>query len=315
MERILELIKKYNRIIIFGHVRPDGDCIGSQFGLYEIIRNSFPDKEVYISGETSKFVSFIAKPSFVSDDLIKGSLAIVVDVANGERTSDQRFKDCDYILKIDHHPAIENFGDYNYVDDKAPACTQIIAEFYFKYQNELKINKAAATALYVGIYTDTGRFKYDSVKSKTFITAAKLLDLGVDLTYVDNNLSVEPINALKLRGYCLSNFNITENGFAYLVITRDIIEKYGVTDEDAASQVTTISTIDVCPVWALIIEYPTEIRIRLRSRGPIINEIAAKYQGGGYPKAAGAHLDSFADLDGFVKDMDNFVKNYKETLA
>ena len=315
MEKILELIKKYNRIIIFGHVRPDGDCIGSQFGLYEIIRNSFPDKEVYISGETSKFVSFIAKPSFVSDDLIKGSLAIVVDVANGERTSDQRFKDCDYILKIDHHPTIDNFGDYNYVDDKAPACTQIIAEFYFKYQNELKINKAAATALYVGIYTDTGRFKYDSVKSKTFITAAKLLDLGVDLTYVDNNLSVEPINALKLRGYCLSNFNITENGFAYLVITRDIIEKYGVTDEDAASQVTTISTIDVCPVWALIIEYPTEIRIRLRSRGPIINEIAAKYQGGGHPKAAGAHLDSFADLDGFVKDMDNFVKNYKETLA
>ena len=314
MEKILELIKKYNRIIIFGHVRPDGDCIGSQFGLYEIIRNSFPDKEVYISGETSKFVSFIAKPSFVSDDLIKGSLAIVVDVANGERTSDQRFKDCDYILKIDHHPTIDNFGDYNYVDDKAPACTQIIAEFYFKYQIELKINKAAATALYVGIYTDTGRFKYDSVKSKTFITAAKLLDLGVDLTYVDNNLSVEPINALKLRGYCLSNFNITENGFAYLVITRDIIEKYGVTDEDAASQVTTISTIDVCPVWALIIEYPTEIRIRLRSRGPIINEIAAKYQGGGHPKAAGAHLDSFADLDGFVKDMDNFVKNYKETL-
>ena len=314
MEKILELIKKYNRIIIFGHVRPDGDCIGSQFGLYEIIRNSFPDKEVYISGESSKFVSFIAKPSLVSDDLIKGSLAIVVDVANGERTSDQRFKDCDYILKIDHHPTIDNFGDYNYVDDKAPACTQIIAEFYFKYQNELKINKAAATALYVGIYTDTGRFKYDSVKSKTFITAAKLLDLGVDLTYVDNNLSVEPINALKLRGYCLSNFNITENGFAYLVITRDIIEKYGVTDEDAASQVTTISTIDVCPVWALIIEYPTEIRIRLRSRGPIINEIAAKYQGGGHPKAAGAHLDSFADLDGFVKDMDNFVKNYKETL-
>lgn len=315
MEKILELIKKYKRIIIFGHVRPDGDCIGSQFGLYEIIRNSFPDKEVYISGEASKFVSFIAKPSFVSDDLIKGSLAIVVDVANGERTSDQRYKDCDYILKIDHHPTIDNFGDYNYVDDKAPACTQIIAEFYFKYQNELKINKAAATALYVGIYTDTGRFKYDSVKSKTFITAAKLLDLGVDLTYVDNNLSVEPINALKLRGYCLSNFNITENGFAYLVITRDIIEKYGVTDEDAASQVTTISTIDVCPVWALIIEYPTEIRIRLRSRGPIINEIAAKYQGGGHPKAAGAHLDSFADLDGFVKDMDNFVKNYKETLA
>ena len=314
MEKILELIKKYNRIIIFGHVRPDGDCIGSQFGLYEIIRNSFPDKEVYISGESSKFVSFIAKPSLVSDDLIKGSLAIVVDVANGERTSDQRFKDCDYILKIDHHPTIDNFGDYNYVDDKAPACTQIIAEFYFKYQIELKINKAAATALYVGIYTDTGRFKYDSVKSKTFITAAKLLDLGVDLTYVDNNLSVEPINALKLRGYCLSNFNITENGFAYLVITRDIIEKYGVTDEDAASQVTTISTIDVCPVWALIIEYPTEIRIRLRSRGPIINEIAAKYQGGGHPKAAGAHLDSFADLDGFVKDMDNFVKNYKETL-
>ena len=314
MKKILELIKKYNRIIIFGHVRPDGDCIGSQFGLSEIIKYSYPEKEVYISGESSKFVSFLAKPEFVADELFKGALAIVVDVANGDRISDQRYKNCDYILKIDHHPVVDNFGDYNYVDDKAPACTQIIAELYFKYQNELKINNKAATALYVGIYTDTGRFKYDSVKSKTFITAAKLLDLGVDLTYVDNNLSIESINSLQLRGYCLSNFKTTENGFAYLVITRDVIEKYGVSDEDAASQVTTISTIDFCPVWALIIEYPTEIRIRLRSRGPIINEIAAKYAGGGHPKAAGAHLDSFDDLDSFLKDMDNFVKNYKETL-
>ena len=314
MEKILELIKKYNRIIIFGHVRPDGDCIGSQYGMYHIIKDSFPEKEVYISGEFSEYVGFIGKPTMVEDSLIKGSLALCVDVATAERISDQRYKDCDYILKIDHHVPVDDYGDYNYVDDKSPACAEIITNFYLKYKDILKLSKAAATALYVGINTDTGRFKYDSVTSKTFNSAAILLDHGVDLSYIENHLSVESLDTLKLRGYCLSNFKMTKNGFAYIEMTRDIINKYGVSDEDAASQVTSISSIDCCPVWAVFIEYPTEIRIRLRSRGPVINTLAEKYSGGGHPKAAGGRLENWNQLNQFLEDVDKLVKEYKENI-
>lgn len=314
MEFILNKIKEYNKIIIFGHERPDGDCIGSQYGLYNIIKESFPDKEVYISGETSDYVSFIGKPSFVDDSLFAGALGICVDCATGERISDKRFKNCEYTIKIDHHINVDSFCDYEYVDTKAPACCQILTEFYLKYKDTLKINKDAITALYVGIVTDTGRFKFDSVTSKTFNIAASLVDMGVNLGEIDNHLSVETIQTLKLRGYCLNSFKVTENGFAYLVMTRDIINEFGVSDEDAANQVTSISTIEGCPVWAMFIEYPDQIRIRLRSRGPVVNKLAEEYSGGGHPKAAGAKLPSWDKLDEFLIKADELVLKYKKEL-
>ena len=315
MDFILNKIKEYNRILIFGHERPDGDCIGSQYGLYYILKESFPNKEIYVTGESSDYVGFIGKPEKVDDSLVKGSLAICVDAANGERVSDQRYKDCDYSIKIDHHINVDSFCDYEYVDTKAPACAQIITEFYLKFKDELKINTKAAEALYVGIVTDTGRFKFDSTTSKTFNIAAQLVDMGVKLGEVDNHLSVETVESLKLRGYCLNTFKVTDNGFAYLIMTRDIIEKFGVSDEDAANQVTAISTIEGCPVWAMFIEYPDQIRIRLRSRGPVVNKLAEEYNGGGHPKASGARLDSWADLDKFLAKADELVLNYKKSLA
>ncbi len=315
MEKILEKIKEYNRIIIHGHMRPDGDCIGSQYGLANIIKASFPEKEVIVTGETSEYVSFVGAPTILEDESkFEGALSICVDCATNERLSDQRFNKAAYSIKIDHHLPVCDYGDYMYVDTTAPACAQIITEFYLKFKDELVLTKEAATALYVGISTDTGRFKFDSVNSRTFMAAATLVDAGVDLGYVDNNLSVETVDTLKLRGWCLTHFETTPNGFAYLKITRDIIDEFKVSDEDAAAQVSTISTIEGHPVWALFIEYPNEIRIRLRSRGPVINLLAEEYSGGGHPKAAGAKLEKWEDLATFAAKADKLVEEYKKTL-
>ncbi len=315
MEHILKKIKEFNTIIIHGHIRPDGDCIGSQYGLYYLIKATYPEKNVIITGESSDFVSFIGRPTILEDEsLFDNALSICVDCATAERLSDTRFNQAKYSIKIDHHIPVDDYGNYQYVDTTAPACCQIITEFYEKFKDELVMTKEAALALYIGIYTDTGRFKFDSVTSRTFHAAGLLVDNGVDLGYVDNNLSVETLKTLKLKGYSLSNFNITENGFAYLVITRDVINKFEVTDEEASAQVSVISTIEGCPVWALFIEYPGEIRIRLRSRGPVINLLAEEYNGGGHAKASGAKLQSFDDLDGFVKKADKLVSEYKESL-
>lgn len=315
MEHILKKIKEFNTIIIHGHYRPDGDCIGSQYGLMHIIKATYPNKNVIITGETSDFVSFIGAPTLLEDEsLFENALSICVDCATSERLSDTRYNKAKYSIKIDHHIDVEKYGDYQYVDTTAPACAQIITEFYLKFKDELIMNKEAATALYVGISTDTGRFKFDSVNSRTFMAAAALVDFGVDLGYIDNQLSVETLQTLKLKGYCLSNFKMTENGFAYIIMKRDTINEFGVSDEDAAAQVSTISTIEGCPVWAIFMEYPTEIRIRLRSRGPVINLLAEEYGGGGHAKASGARLNDWTQLDKFVKNADTLVKKYKESL-
>lgn len=312
METILKKIKEFETIIIHGHCRPDGDCIGSQYGLMHLIKASFPGKKVYITGETSEYVSFIGSPSVLEDEsLFEGALSICVDCATAERLSDKRFTRAKYSIKIDHHIDVEKYGDYQYVDTTAPACAQIITELYTRFSDELVMTKEAALALYVGISTDTGRFKFDSVTSRTFQAAALLMDYGVDLSYVDNHLSVDSLQTLKLKGYCLSNFKTSENGFAYIVMKRETIEQFGVSDEDAAAQVSTISTIEGCPVWAIFMEYPSEIRIRLRSRGPVINQLAEEYHGGGHAKASGARLADWTQLDGFIERADVLVKNYK----
>ena len=294
MDKIKEYIEKYDTIIIHGHVRPDGDCIGSQY---------------------SDYVAFIGRPELVSEELFKGALSICVDCATAERLSDKRYNLAEEYIKIDHHIPVEDYGAYQYVDTKAPACAQIIAELYLKNKDKWVLTKEAATALYVGILTDTSRFKFETVTSQTFKVAAELVDKGVDLGYLDNQLSVETLENLKLRGYVLSNFKITENGFAYITLTREEIERFGVSDEDAAAQVSTISSIGFCPVWAILLEYSKEeIRIRLRSRGPIINKLAEEYEGGGHAKASGAKLRNWSLLAEFVNKADKLVKEYKESL-
>jgi phosphoesterase RecJ-like protein len=309
-KQILKKIKQYDRIIIHGHIRPDGDCYGSQFGLKRIIQDNFPKKEVYVVGQTCDYVSFLGNMDIIPDDFYKGALSICVDCGNKERLSDQRYQNGDMVIKIDHHIDDTPYGDISYVDEEAPSCTQIITDFAIK--NKLKVSKEAAFALYVGLVTDTGRFRFDSVVGHTMEIAGFLLDKGVKVDEVDNLLSVETLKTLKLKGYTLLNFETTDAGFAYIKMTRDVIEKYGVTDDEAANMVGNLAGIEGFPVWGLFIEYPgNDIRIRIRSRGPEVQTLAARWNGGGHAKAAGASLPKWEDLDKFLEDVNSVVKNYK----
>lgn len=312
-KQILEEIKKYNRILIHGHIRPDGDCYGSQFGLKAIINENFPEKEVHVVGDTSDFVSFLGTPekATITDDMYNDALVIVVDCGSADRVSDQRYLTGANIVKIDHHIAQIHYGNLVYVEEEAPSCCQIIAKFAI--ENGLRLNKEAAFALYTGIVTDTGRFRFRGITSETFMIAAKLLDYGVEVDVLDNYLSIETLQTIKLKGYVLENCEFTNDGVVYIKMPRDVINKYGVTDEEAASQVGLIGAIEGYPCYCLFIEYPNEIRIRIRSRGPRVDKLANKYGGGGHEKAAGAHLDSWEQLDTFIKDFNSLCKYYKET--
>lgn len=314
-DQILEKIKAYHKIIIHIHKRPDGDCYGAGFGMKNIIKETWPEKEVYLVGETADYVAFVGTPDLLEDNQFNGALSIVVDTASEDRVSDQRYKLSDYVIKIDHHIPVNDYGDLMLVDTTRPASAQIVLEFFLKYQDELKMNMDGARALYTGIVTDTGRFRFRSVNSDTFRSVAYLLDYGLDFVDVLNQLSVKSENLLKLQGYVLLNFKKTENGVAYIKMTNDLVEKFDVSLEEATSLVNELSTLEDCPVWMLFAEYEEGfVRARMRSKGPHINELANQYDGGGHALACGANLGTWDRTDDLLKDADALVKAYKAKL-
>ncbi len=307
MKDIINKIKEYNTIIIHGHQRPDGDCYGSQFGLKEIILDNFKNKNVYVVGEVTSYVSFLGTPDIIEDELYKDALCISVDTGNSERVSDQRYFNGKETIKIDHHIPIDNYANINFVDEHIPACAQIIADFAIN--NKLTISKKAAFALYTGIVTDTGRYRHGIIPS-TFNISAKLIELGVDAKQLDNLLSIESLNSLKLKGYVLSNFTTTQNGVVYAKLPLSIINELKVTQEEASNQVGTIGTIETCPIYCLFIESDKGIRGRLRSRGPEIDLVANKYNGGGHKLACGVTLNSFDEIQNLIKDLNELMDEY-----
>jgi bifunctional oligoribonuclease and PAP phosphatase NrnA len=310
MTNILEEIKQYETIIIHGHNRPDGDCYGGQYGLKGILKQAFPTKNIFVVGEESDYVKYVGTPDIITDDVYKEALSIVVDTATKDRISDSRYTLGKKVIKIDHHIDVDAYGDMNWVDTSYPAVSEMITDFAF--QHRLDIPLESAIALYTGLITDTGRFRYRGVSKRTHTLAGLLIEAGVDVEFIDSKLSKETLKMYALKGYVYSNFTTVEGGFIYLKMPRAVIEEYGVTDEEAASVVNLIGGLEDYPVWALMIEYENEIRIRLRSSGPTINTLAEKYEGGGHAKASGARLPSWEHVAQFTKDVIQHIKDSKE---
>ena len=313
LKKIYKEIKKFDKIFIFGHIRPDGDCYGSQFGLKALIEDNFPQKEVHVIGDKAEYVSFLGTPEKenIKDEEIKGNLAIVVDCGAPDRVSDMRYTLAKKVIKIDHHIATGSYGDLVFVEEEKPACCQILVEFALL--NKMHISERAAFALYTGLVTDTGRFRFRGVDAKTFHAAGVLVSAGVDIEKIDNLLSVEDLNVIHFKGYIYESAKFSENGVVYAKVTNEAVTKYGLSFEDAAAQITLLGSIKGYPLYFLFIEYPTGIRIRLRSRGPRVDKLANMYGGGGHEKAAGGNLNSWEDLDEFINKADALIKYYKET--
>ena len=311
LKDILAKIKEYDTIIIHGHKRPDGDCYGAQFGLKDIITNSFPSKTVHVVGEVSEYVKFVGDVEEVADSVFEGALSIVVDTATEERVSDDRYKLAKEVIKIDHHIPIDQYGDLIWVDTNFPSCAQMIGYFFRTFKDELKLSPKGARAMYTGIVTDTGRFRYRGVSKLTHEIAGLLIEEGADVVDIDQNLSKESIESFKFRANLMGNLHFDE-GFVYAIIKKADIEKYGVSHEDAAANVNVMSGIEGYNFWFLAIEGEDEVRLRLRSSGIEIDKLANMYEGGGHAMASGARLNSFDELDKFLSDARSYVKNYKK---
>jgi len=310
-KQIFEKIKEYNTIILHGHNRPDGDCYGAAFGLKYLIENTYPEKKVYSVGEATSFYDYVGYKDQIEDDVYNDALVIVVDTAIQTRISDDRWQKGKYIIKIDHHIPVDDYGDIQWVDTSYPACSLMVTELINDFKEELKMCKKSAVALYTGIVTDTGNFIYRGVGAKTMLLAATLLDYGIEI-YDDvmKYINMRTIEKVKFQGYVCNNFETTENGFAYIKLPLSLQEEYGVTQEIAASNVGMLSDIEGIKAWGVFIEYPNTdiIRGRIRSSSLVINEIANKYDGGGHKFACGTNHTSWNNIDQFVSEIDKLCK-------
>lgn len=315
LEEIYKTIQEYEKIIIFPHKRPDGDAIGSSFGLQNIIETTWPNKEVHVTGESSDFTKIIGVPEQLDDAKFEGALAIALDTANKSRLADQRYTLCDKIIKIDHHVFVEEYGDIDYVDTGRPSCTLIIMDLFELHRDTMNMTQEGAKALYFGTLTDTGRFKYDGVDGDTFRSVATLFDLGLEKKTIHQYLDQRTEELTRFKGYVLQHYKKTPNGVVYFKIKPKYLKKFNVTLEEASSLVNELGVFEGYPIWLLFAEYEEGIvRCRMRSKGPRIDLLANKYEGGGHRMASGASLGTWKRTNLLIEDADQLAKEYKQGL-
>jgi phosphoesterase RecJ-like protein len=309
---IFKLIKAYTKIIIMPHARPDGDCMGSAFGLKGILQASFPDKTIYVVGEETEYLHFLGRTDHLEDSDFEGALIIAVDTANLNRLGDPRYALGERLIKIDHHIDVAPYGEVSWVDTSAPAVAQMIVEFYQTFQKKLTCPPEAALALYTGILTDTGRFKYAGVSERTFQAVATLYRIGVDAQVVHTVLDTKSEPLVRFKGYILLNYQKTENGVAYIKITEALRQEHGVSMEEASSLVNELGVFEDSPIWVLLAEYEEAIvRARIRSKGPRIDDVANQFEGGGHMRASGANVGTWDKAEDLLNALDARAKEYK----
>lgn len=284
---ILEHIKHYQTIIIHRHQNPDPDALGSQAGLKAIITHHFPDKKVLITGFDEPSLAWISLMDQVSDADYKDALVIVTDTANRPRIDDERYTMGACLIKIDHHPNDDVYGDLSYVDTKASSASEIIAEFAFS--QGLALTDEAARLLYTGIVGDTGRFLYASTSSKTLAIASQLRNYAFDFAAISRQMDSFPLKIAKLQGYVFEQLDIDDSGAARLLLSQEVLNSFGISLAESSAIVSAPGKIDVVQAWVIFVELPDgQYRVRMRSKEKVINGIAKRHQGGGHPLASGA---------------------------
>ena len=309
--RIYKEIKKYPNIVIARHIGPDPDALGGEFALKELIKNKFPMKNVYAVGNPSSRFKFMGILDKV-DDLGKDkSLLIVLDTPDIKRIDSVNIDDYKYVIKIDHHPVVDHYGNIELVDDDASSSCQLILEFVFK--NKLSITESIAKNLYMGIISDTGRFMHDYTSIKTFELVTKMLKkTNIDFTSLYEPLYMRPLSEIRFQGYIFENMEVTDNGVAFIKISDDLLKEFGVDSASSGNIISELNVVNEVLVWVFFTEDKKTnlIRVNIRSRGPIINDIAVNYGGGGHKYASGARLNSFKEADSLIVDLDDVCYKY-----
>lgn len=312
---ILALIKQAKTIIIHRHQRPDPDAIGSQLGMAEIIKTSFPDKKVLTPGKQYHGFDWLGQMDTVTEADYEDALVLVLDTANQPRVDGELYNTGKALVKIDHHPNDDAFGDPQWVDVYASSTSELVYEFYAAFKDELTLDANAARLLYAGIVGDTGRFLYSATKPSTMRAAAALMEAGADATEVNRIEDTITLPVARLSAYVYEHLTQLDSGAAYVILTNDIMDSFEIGDASTAGVVPLPGRIDTVKCWAIFVQQKEgDFRIRLRSKGPAINELAKLHDGGGHPMASGAKAKDQQEIETVVRELDEVARQDKKEV-
>ena len=305
IKKIYKKIKKYNTIVIARHIGPDPDAVCSQIALRDTIKATFPSKNVYAVGmSVSRFKSFGTLDK-INEEELDNPLLIVLDVPNISRIDGITFSKYNEVIKIDHHPYEDKMGDTELVDTTSCSVAQLIGELVLN--TRFKLTKEVAENIFLGIVSDSDRFLLQYTTAKTFKIVNQIIEkTNLDFTNLYVRLYERPLNEIRFQGYLAQNLITTENGFAYIKITTDDIKNFGVDSSTASNMINNFNYIKEIKVWTFITydQKSTMYKVNIRSRNVIINDIAAKYHGGGHKFASGVRTTSEVDINNLIKDLD-----------
>ena len=315
MKIILDKIKEYDKIFIFRHFRPDGDAIGSSKGLYTLLKNTYPEKKIYLqNSDFSNYLAFLGgEDDLLPDEEYADALGIVLDTGTKKRISNQKYELCKELVKIDHHIPVESYGDYEWVEEHRSSTCEMVAAFYDAFKDELKMSKEAATYIYTGMVTDSGRFRFREVSGDTLRLAGLILDQGIDTEFIYSNLYLDEVDSLRFESYVHRKMKISDSGVVSMYVTNRMKKKFRLSNEDASACVSCMDSIKGSLIWIAFIEGENgETRVRLRSRYVTISGLAERYHGGGHACAAGATVYSKAEAKALLKEADELLREYKK---
>lgn len=311
----INAIEKYENIIIFHHIRPDGDCLGCQAGLAELIRTNYPNKKVFTVGDnvhTFDWMNYKFDPIEKVD--FRNSLGVVCDASSSDRIECAELlieKKFTATLRIDHHPNGSDIEyDYLWVDERYVAAAEMIADI--AREANWEITKKAAEHVFLGIVTDSGRFLYPDTSARTHKLVAYLYEKsGFEPTWIHRELNKRTLNDIKFSGEILSKFE-KRGRVLYFKITNEIMKEFGFDSLKAASFVNELANIDDNSCWAFFIQLEDgKVRGRLRSNGPLVNLVANKYGGGGHDNAAGITINSWDEINQVIDDLNNAIVEWE----
>lgn len=290
-EQVIQAVNAYNTVIIHRHTNPDGDALGSQIGLKWLIQDNYPDKKVYIVGDGAGRYGFMdgSVMDEIGDEIYQGALAFVLDCGASHLISDERYKLAEKTIRLDHHIFAENINDIEVVDTSYESCCGLVTEL--AVEAGWKFTQNSAKALYTGMVTDSGRFRYDSVNANTFRLASELMKTRFDTNEIYKNLYADEYFYVKLRAQFVLKIQFTDHHVAYIYTTKEELSDYG-TDTFTISRgmVNTMADLKGVDTWVNFTETEDKVLVEIRSNKYNINPIAVKYGGGGHEKASGASV-------------------------
>ena len=309
--KIIKIIKDYDEIVLARHIGPDPDAIASQIALRDSIRLTFPNKKVYAVGAGVHRFKYLGNLDKVNLKELENALLIVLDVPNFIRVDGIEELEYKAILKIDHHPSEDIIGDVDWTDENMSSTCEMIANLIM--DTKLVLDQKIAENLYLGMVFDSDRFLLQNTSTETFKTVYDLLNISkIDFVPLYNNLYERSIIEEKFRAYLINNIKISENGFGYIYVTDDILKKYHVEATIVSNQVNDFYFIKELICWMFVVyDERNEIyKANIRSRGPIINEVASKYNGGGHKFASGCRSKDLKTMEKLAQDLDDICANY-----